>query len=347
MRPLLVEIAMGFGIAWLYWYEIGWWGGFNIRFGILPMNAAGLGRDFNPAGSTIAALHVQYLAHVVLICLMAAASLIDIDEKTIPDAITVAGTLLGLSFATIYPWSLLPAQVQVAVPPKIDFLRLTSPNPWPFRLDGNPNLQPLALALGCYLVWCFGLLHRPWRTRHGYRRAFAILFARISRDPFSPVVLGLAVLGTVGIFAVWWKSGVYWRGLLTSLVGLAVSGGMIWAVRLIGFFALKKEAMGFGDVTLMAMAGTFMGWQPSLVIFFLAPFAALVIGGLQWLMHRESEMYYGPYLCMATLVVLLRWPDVWRQISPVFEIGWLVPTVVMACLVLMAIILAMLRAVSR
>ena len=53
-------------------------------------------------------LHCQYFAHATLIALMLAASLIDADEKTIPDAITVPGALLGLLLAAVCPWSLLP-----------------------------------------------------------------------------------------------------------------------------------------------------------------------------------------------------------------------------------------------
>ena len=40
-------------------------------------------------------------------------------------------------------------------------------------------------------------------------------------------------------------------------------------MRLIGTFALRREAMGFGDVTLMMMIGTFLGWQACLILFFL------------------------------------------------------------------------------
>ncbi len=68
---------------------------------------------------------------------MLVASLIDVDEKTIPDAIAVPGTLLGLAAAALYPWSLLPANV--AGPPDDFFLRLTSPKPWVGWLDGRPT----------------------------------------------------------------------------------------------------------------------------------------------------------------------------------------------------------------
>ena len=48
----------------------------------------------------VVALHCAVsLAHLVLISLMLVASLIDADEKIIPDAITVPGTLLGLLLA--------------------------------------------------------------------------------------------------------------------------------------------------------------------------------------------------------------------------------------------------------
>jgi len=53
---------------------------------------------------------------------------------------------------------------------------------------------------------------------------------------------------------------------------------MIWSVRIIGGWSLGREAMGFGDVTLLAMIGTFLGWQACLLVFFLAPFAGIVIG---------------------------------------------------------------------
>ena len=42
----------------------------------------------------------------------------------------------------------------------------------------------------------------------------------------------------------------------------------MWAVRIIGTLTLRQEAMGFGDVTLMAMIGAFTGWQSTLLIFF-------------------------------------------------------------------------------
>ena len=57
---------------------------------------------------TPATVHAQYLAHIVLICLMIVATFIDFDEKTIPDAITVPGTVLALVLMTAIPTCQLP-----------------------------------------------------------------------------------------------------------------------------------------------------------------------------------------------------------------------------------------------
>ena len=111
IRPMLVELFSGVGLAVLYWWEVG-------QAGLLAAVPNPIPADW--AGN----LNAQFFCHAVLILLMLVASLIDADEKTIPDAIAVPGTLLGLAAAALYPWSLLPANV--AGPPG-DFLWLTSP----------------------------------------------------------------------------------------------------------------------------------------------------------------------------------------------------------------------------
>ena len=70
--------------------------------------------------------------------------------------------------------------------------------------------------------------------------------------------------------------------------------------------------MGFGDVTLMAMIGAFLGWQAGLLVFFLAPFAGIVLGLLVVVLRRDSEIPYGPFLCLGAVAVLVFWASFWR-----------------------------------
>ena len=87
VRPLLVELGMGAAFAWLYWLEVGWWGGARNDMGLLPPLKGIQPAGFLPASDPLLMLHLQYACHAVLIVLMTVASLIDIDEKTIPDTI--------------------------------------------------------------------------------------------------------------------------------------------------------------------------------------------------------------------------------------------------------------------
>jgi len=155
----------------------------------------------------------------------------------------------------------------------------------------------------------------------------------------------MGVAGSVGIAVAWYRGGSGWPGLLSALVGMAAGGGLIWLVRIVAAAALRREAMGFGDVTLMAMIGAFLGWQPCMLIFFLAPLAGVVVGMLRLVFCRDKEIPYGPFLCLAAAAVVVFWSAVWNWASPIFALGWLVPAAMLACLMLMGMMLAAWRAV--
>lgn len=97
------------------------------------------------------------------------------------------------------------------------------------------------------------------------------------------------------------------------LLGYLAGGGIVWATRVLGTLGFGKEAMGLGDVHLMAAVGAVIGWRDTTLAFFIAPFfgiiAAVVTAGLAALVKGKVRVIpYGPYLCGATLVVMI-----WRQ----------------------------------
>ncbi len=96
IRPLLLEVGFGVALALLYWWEV-------VRLALIQPQVGPA-----PIVPPMLALHLQFFSHAILLCWMLAASFIDIDEKIIPDEITVTGTLLGLLIAAIVPMSLLP-----------------------------------------------------------------------------------------------------------------------------------------------------------------------------------------------------------------------------------------------
>ena len=340
IRPMLVELLLGLTWAGLYGWEI-------ARFGLLPVEPPQPATD-----ALMLVLHGQYAAHLLLIWLMLVASLIDFDEKLIPDAITVPGTLLGLVIAAAVPWSLLPGLViasgekfpaqlwQILGPSTWPFLHVASPNAWPALLGGFPQVSALPIGLACWWLWCVGVMPRTWYTRHGLVRACQLCAARLAREGSTYRMIVLGMVGTAAIGGVWILGGRPWIGLMTALLGMAASGGIVWVVRVVGSFALGREAMGFGDVMLMAMIGTFLGWQACLLVFFLAPVAGLVLGILQAILFRDTEIPYGPFLSLAAFGTIVAWQPLWDWAWGMFAIGGLVPIAVAVCMALTGVLLA-------
>jgi leader peptidase (prepilin peptidase) / N-methyltransferase len=332
VRPLLVELAMPAAAALWYWWEAVEGG---LLFPRLPRAIIDANVDLKFA------LHFQFTAHLLLAAFMLAASLIDWDEKFIPDGVTVIGTLVGLTYVTAFPWSLLPAgPVFLQAGPV--FLHAGAPHLWPAPFHAG-TLSALAIGLACFWAWCFALTTRTWYPRHGIRRAIELCWARIRRDEASPKLLMLAGFGGALVSIVWMYDPARWFGLLTSLIGLAVAGAVVWVIRIVGRLGLGVEAMGFGDVTLMAMIGSFVGWQPSIFIFFAAPIAALALNGLQYVLGKRDEIPYGPYLCLAAVFVVAAWGPIWRWAEPRFEIAWLIPAALGLGFVLLLPMLLVLR----
>ena len=115
----------------------------------------------------------------------------------------------------------------------------------------------------------------------------------------------------------------HWGGFWVGLIGLLVGGGLTWGIRFVASALAGREAMGLGDVTLMAMIGAFLGWQAAILTFFTGPFFGLAhalskmirswvkrAAGIQ-LSSNDREIPFGPYLSMAAVALIVTWPWFW------------------------------------
>jgi len=105
-------------------------------------------------------------------------------------------------------------------------------------------------------------------------------------------------------------------GLQSAVVGYLVGGAWIWGMRVFGTLGFGKEAMGLGDVHILAAVGAVCGWITPSLVFFAAPMIALL-----WAMHllasgRQRELPYGPWLAAASLVVILFYDAIMELLAP-------------------------------
>ncbi|MEM6331475.1 MAG: A24 family peptidase [Planctomycetota bacterium] len=372
VRPLGIELGFAAGLAALYWWEVD-------RLGLIApqveelFRAAGVAPPAVHAASLAWPLHCQFFCHAVLAALMTIATFIDFDERIIPDQVTTPGTLAGLILATLAPLCLLPSVQPRMQPPvagqalMIDaggepvpmiapggagrvYLEPTHPAA-PGRVaqwqQGRPNRFSLLVGLGCFGLWCLALTDRHWPCRGPWFRRvddkLKLVLARVRRDLSNSPLRETLAAGLLLVGIVWLIGGRHWQGLLTSLVGMVGGGLVVWAVRIIGSAVLRREAMGFGDVTLMMMVGAFIGWQPCPLIFFFAPVAGIFLALVNLLLRGDKAIPFGPFLCLATVVVLVGWGPVWARGQILYGVGWLVPAVLVVCFVLLGVLLGLLQ----
>jgi leader peptidase (prepilin peptidase)/N-methyltransferase len=108
-------------------------------------------------------------------------------------------------------------------------------------------------------------------------------------------------------------------GFAAALFGYLIGGLWIWGMRILGTLAFGKEAMGMGDVHILAAVGAVTGWFLPSVAFFLAP-----VFGLLWALYllasrNQRELPYGPWLAAASLVMLLFYDPIAGFLSPYTE----------------------------
>jgi leader peptidase (prepilin peptidase)/N-methyltransferase len=111
----------------------------------------------------------------------------------------------------------------------------------------------------------------------------------------------------------WMKHHWHWHGLVWSLAGMAVGSSYVWFVRTISGWILGQQTMGLGDVTLMAMIGAFIGWQPALCAIAIAPVTAIVVGLIVRVITGRTFVAFGPYLAVSAVIVLCTWRWIWAE----------------------------------
>jgi prepilin signal peptidase PulO-like enzyme (type II secretory pathway) len=330
-RPARVwmVVAMAIGAAALWWWEC-------VARGLDPVVGNGAGTEAMVGGGASTLPVARFAAHMVLGWLLAAAAWIDIRHRVIPDCVTVPGVLAGLVVVWLVPHVLLPVGMEVprsfapplVVPDVLAWFGGLRTDALPAAMGPAPQWTGLLMPMAIFSVW-WAACTVPFLDPAAGRR-------------FEPRTM-LLPAGLAAIVAAWLVGGERFAGLGSALVGLAISAGLVWSVREGASRAMGREAMGLGDVTLMAMVGAWIGWQASVLAFFLAAFIGLAHGLVQLVRHRENELPYGPSLCLASGLVIVAWRPLWQWAGGPFSQPLTLALVLATVVVLTALSLAVLR----
>ena len=190
------------------------------------------------------------------------------------------------------------------------------------------SIQYPAVELGIALLWvaAFAAFSSDWFLALRVAVFTTVLVGIAVTDlkhyliPDGFTVFGLLWLFTTSLAAAMMGDAGMFASPYDSLIGACVGAGAISIIGWLGEVALGKEAMGFGDVTLMAVVGAALGPPRTLLTIFVgAAVGALVfivfVAPIVWLRRRRAGaggaaelplVPFGVFLAPAALFTLLK-----------------------------------------
>lgn len=93
-------------------------------------------------------------------------------------------------------------------------------------------------------------------------------------------------------------------GFLRAVLGAAAGFALLFAVARLGQWAFKEEAMGGGDVKMMAMVGSFLGWKGVLLTVFLGALLGSAIF-VPLSIKKKRLVPFGVFLALGAAVTFV------------------------------------------
>ncbi len=108
-------------------------------------------------------------------------------------------------------------------------------------------------------------------------------------------------------------SGPYLTAFLNSLIGLLLGAAPLFAIGWLWEKLRHVEAMGGGDVKLMGMVGSFLGWKGALLTIMIGALTGSVVGILLIALKRhkmDKVIPFGPFLVVGALAAAFYGSDI-------------------------------------
>ena len=176
-----------------------------------------------------------------------------------------------------------------------------------------PAIELLTAAVYVVLFISFGLTVAFFAYTFLMTILIAVLFIDYDHRiiPDELVIAGLAGGAFVFVYNIFkpgellYGDGMWW----TPLLGFVAGSGILLLVAIFGSLIFKTdEAMGMGDVKILAPIGVFLGWKLGLAgLFFSILIAGIVIllMLILRLIGRKDTIPFGPFIVVGTFVTIM------------------------------------------
>ncbi len=160
-----------------------------------------------------------------------------------------------------------------------------------------PIMYPLVeLATG--MIWGLAVAWYGFEVEAARAATFGTLLLGIAMTDAREYIIPdeFSIGGTViGLGFAFLGGALGWQ---PAPLGAVVGYGLLWLIAVVGQKAFGEEAMGGGDVKMMAMIGAFLGWQGVLLTLFLGALIGTLIFLPMRLMGKEKLVPFGIFLAI-------------------------------------------------
>ncbi len=163
-----------------------------------------------------------------------------------------------------------------------------------------PLVEVTTAAVFVVVYWRYESMPLLLVTRLSFACAMIVLFVIDLQHRILPNRITIP-----GIVAGFLSSLFVEPGWLSSLLGIALGGGLLLAVSEAYYRVRHEEGLGMGDVKMLAMIGAFLGWKAVLLTLLLASVIGSLVGVAILILRKESLKYalpFGTFLAAAALV---------------------------------------------
>ena len=106
-----------------------------------------------------------------------------------------------------------------------------------------------------------------------------------------------------------------------AALGAGIGFGLLWLVGAAGTWAFKEEAMGGGDIKMMAMVGAFVGWKGVLLTVFLGALIGTIVFLPLVFLGKKKLVPFGVFLAMGAVATYLFGPAIFEWYGRYLGVG--------------------------